>query len=63
MACAIFHMAAACIQSWCVMQALNKTLTGLYKSGIKYALESSKLTNQTLTLYNQTLVLPAVAAG
>ncbi|CAL8471759.1 g11301 [Coccomyxa elongata] len=45
------------------LTSLNKTLTGLYKPGIHYALEASKLTNQTLSLYNQTLVLPAVAAG
>ena len=46
-----------------VPQGLNKTLTGLYKPGIHYALEASKLTNQTLGLYNQTLVLPGVGAG
>lgn len=46
-----------------LLQSLNKTMPGLYKPGIHYALEASKLTNQTLSLYNQTLVVPAVAAG
>lgn len=48
----------------CPTQTLNKTLTGLYKSGVRYPLESSKLLNQTLGLYNQTLITaPAVPGG
>ncbi|CAK0780225.1 hypothetical protein CVIRNUC_004976 [Coccomyxa viridis] len=46
------------------LMTLNKTLTGLYKSGVRYPLESSKLLNQTLGLYNQTLITaPAVPGG